>query len=482
MALNEQTEMAFGELSTRIDPVSGNEVPPGAMPEEVRDDIPAQLSEGEYVVPADVLQYYGIKFFEDLRSNAKKDLATLESSGRMGGEPIEREDDLPFSDEELNIYDDADPMQANLGGMVRGYEEGGTVAVRPGASQREIVLYVNDATGEKQYIQFVMRRGKLVAIPPIPPGFRRDDTPAVAAPVAPVAPVAGGANSNQDEEDTDGKLFVGWENMRDADLLQMAIETTGTVHGIMGKAGFFGKLLGGQDKKFEAEMDRRLNDPKTTSGTRELIKTIRAAKTKPKNIGRRELEALMNDIKGPYYAQPHTLMMSFKERMKRTKFLEEQAKKEKKEEEGNGVVVPVVGVGKGKTPPTVDDDDDDYAYDPNDTWTYQDDPNYAANEVKRKAAAEEAERDRLRNWERQAANDAKAELGVLKAAAAAAREAEANQKAQDEYDRDERNRGYDTVRDTQKEPFTFREKVGGGYTGGFNKGGLASKKKKSKKK
>ena len=37
MALNEQTEMAFGEVPPRIDPVSGNEVPPGAMPEEVRE-------------------------------------------------------------------------------------------------------------------------------------------------------------------------------------------------------------------------------------------------------------------------------------------------------------------------------------------------------------------------------------------------------------------------------------------------------------
>ena len=34
------------------DPVSGNDVPPGSMQEEVRDDIPAQLSEGEFVFPA----------------------------------------------------------------------------------------------------------------------------------------------------------------------------------------------------------------------------------------------------------------------------------------------------------------------------------------------------------------------------------------------------------------------------------------------
>ena len=34
-----------------VDPVSGNDVPPGSTQEEVRDDIPAQLSEGEFVMP-----------------------------------------------------------------------------------------------------------------------------------------------------------------------------------------------------------------------------------------------------------------------------------------------------------------------------------------------------------------------------------------------------------------------------------------------
>ena len=34
-----------------VDPVSGNDVPPGSNQEEVRDDIPAQLSEGEFVFP-----------------------------------------------------------------------------------------------------------------------------------------------------------------------------------------------------------------------------------------------------------------------------------------------------------------------------------------------------------------------------------------------------------------------------------------------
>lgn len=69
------------------DPVSGNEIPPGSMAEEVRDDVDAKLSQGEYVVPADVVRFFGVAFFEGLRSKAKEGLAEMESNGRIGGEP-----------------------------------------------------------------------------------------------------------------------------------------------------------------------------------------------------------------------------------------------------------------------------------------------------------------------------------------------------------------------------------------------------------
>lgn len=132
MAQPEEQQMEAVFKSVRTDPVSGNEVPPGSLPEEVRDDIPAMLSEGEYVVPADVLRYYGVKFFEDLREEAKMGLAEMDANGRIGGEPIEEDmDDLPFSDEELITEDveDEDPeleaqMMASMGGVV-GYQEGG---------------------------------------------------------------------------------------------------------------------------------------------------------------------------------------------------------------------------------------------------------------------------------------------------------------------------------------------------------------------
>lgn len=94
VSMNKQMQMAFmneGGLTDDgmdVDPVSGNDIPAGSMAEEVRDDIPAQLSDGEYVVPADVVRYYGVKFFEDLRERAKMGLADMEANGRIGGEPV----------------------------------------------------------------------------------------------------------------------------------------------------------------------------------------------------------------------------------------------------------------------------------------------------------------------------------------------------------------------------------------------------------
>jgi hypothetical protein len=97
------------------DPISGNEVPPGSLAEEVRDDIPAQLSEGEYVVPADVVRYYGVKFFEDLRGQAKQGLGQMENDGRIGGEPVDM-----MNGEQLSPEEEAE-LQAMIGMAVGGF-------------------------------------------------------------------------------------------------------------------------------------------------------------------------------------------------------------------------------------------------------------------------------------------------------------------------------------------------------------------------
>jgi hypothetical protein len=98
------------------EPVTGNEIPPGSLVSEVRDDIPAQLSEGEYVVPADVLRYYGVRFFEDLRAQAKQGMMEMESDGRIGGTPVDAQG-VPAGgmDEELTPEEEQMLMEA-LGG------------------------------------------------------------------------------------------------------------------------------------------------------------------------------------------------------------------------------------------------------------------------------------------------------------------------------------------------------------------------------
>ena len=227
MALNEQTEMAFGERPPRIDPVSGNEVPPGALPSEVRDDIPARLSEGEYVVPADVLQYYGIKFFEDLRNKAKTELAGLEENNRIGGEPVEDNIDFPFSVDELNVYEDNTPVAANMGGMIRGYQEGGiTDAVLPGTNESIIKTFINDA-GQRLFIRFLNG----IAIPPVPPGYTEEG---VATTTTPTAPPSGSGQQGRDESDEElqkgePEVFArDLEKMNAAQLAQFAAEIAKT--------------------------------------------------------------------------------------------------------------------------------------------------------------------------------------------------------------------------------------------------------------
>jgi hypothetical protein len=135
-------EGGIADDGTTVDPVSGNEVPPGSMAEEVRDDVPAQLSEGEYVVPADVTRYYGVKFFEDLRTEAKQGMGQMEADGRIGGEPVSQTMDNQaggaLTPEELAMLQE---MGMAVGGMVPPPEAVGNTGEYNKGGQ---VLYAQD--------------------------------------------------------------------------------------------------------------------------------------------------------------------------------------------------------------------------------------------------------------------------------------------------------------------------------------------------
>ncbi len=109
------------------DPVSGNDVPPGSAQEEVRDDIPAQLSEGEFVFPADVVRYIGLEKLMMMRQEAKMGLKMMEEMGQMGNsDEATMPDDLPFGITDLIIVDGSEGVdndedkEYNTGGVVFG--------------------------------------------------------------------------------------------------------------------------------------------------------------------------------------------------------------------------------------------------------------------------------------------------------------------------------------------------------------------------
>ena len=119
MALEQQMEMNFGNVPDNtigVDPVSGNEIPLGSNAENVRDDIPANLSEGEIVIPADVVNFHGVKLFEDLRAEAKMGYAQMAQDGRMGGEPMMEDMDIELTIEDLDVMDDEEPVAMARGG------------------------------------------------------------------------------------------------------------------------------------------------------------------------------------------------------------------------------------------------------------------------------------------------------------------------------------------------------------------------------
>ena len=123
MALKEQMAMNFGDVPDNtigVDPVSGNDIPMGSTAENVRDDIPTMLSEGEIVIPADVVNFHGVKLFEDLRAEAKVGYAQMANDGRIGGQPMDDNVDMGMNIsltlEDLETSDDAEPVQMNRGG------------------------------------------------------------------------------------------------------------------------------------------------------------------------------------------------------------------------------------------------------------------------------------------------------------------------------------------------------------------------------
>jgi len=74
--------------------------PPGATPEQVADDIPAMLSEGEYVLPANVVNYLGLKNITEMHQAVLDEIQQMADLGFVenvdeNGKPEDDDDEMP---------------------------------------------------------------------------------------------------------------------------------------------------------------------------------------------------------------------------------------------------------------------------------------------------------------------------------------------------------------------------------------------------
>ena len=82
----EEIEAGLVDEGGMIDEESGNDVPNGALKEEVRDDQPAMLSPGEFVMPAYAVRYFGVENLVKMLRAAKQGMEQLDDMG-LTGEP-----------------------------------------------------------------------------------------------------------------------------------------------------------------------------------------------------------------------------------------------------------------------------------------------------------------------------------------------------------------------------------------------------------
>lgn len=106
---------------------SGNEIPFGSTASEVTDDIPVMMSEGEVVLPGDVVRWHGLKHIMEMRQEAKMGLMAMAMEGQIqtygedaeGGEEEETSYETPegnevdiaqheVTEEEMEYGDDED--------------------------------------------------------------------------------------------------------------------------------------------------------------------------------------------------------------------------------------------------------------------------------------------------------------------------------------------------------------------------------------
>jgi hypothetical protein len=298
-----------------VDPVSGNDVPIGSTQEEVRDDIPAMLSEGEFVFPADVVRYIGLEKLMQLRQEAKMGLKQMEAMGQMGNsEEATMPDDLPFNMADLIIVagDSEEPKEMAQGGVVHmsngGYlpkfVDQGVETAPINIESFDTTLSDPDFSNVKRYVN---KEGKVRFIPfgpdgkplyPIPVGFfpegeLPEDTPTETEEAIPTTDTdSGGGGGSRQVKRSAFQEAGSWTGspldmyIKEADK----VTTYGNVASGVGAAlnpligGFMSIAVKNEKRKILATIDDRIKQAKTEEQKKEL-EDIKERLTNPERKG-----------------------------------------------------------------------------------------------------------------------------------------------------------------------------------------------------
>ena len=107
---------------TGYDEVSGNAIPIGSTAENVRDDIDAKLSTDEYVLPAHVVKYHGLKYIMDMQAEAEIGLMSMHLNGLIQNDQQEESGGEDTSD--ASVSDESDTGQEKTKKKSKTQEEG----------------------------------------------------------------------------------------------------------------------------------------------------------------------------------------------------------------------------------------------------------------------------------------------------------------------------------------------------------------------
>ena len=132
--------------------MDNKEVPFGATPKEVADDVPIMASEGEYVIPANVVRFLGIEKIEKMVGKAKEALAQMgELLGEDDTDGMVEDEELPFSPDDL----EAIPHLAEGGEVTDpGFafpQDGGYTGVKEYKNKDGSVMYIPFVNGAPLY-------------------------------------------------------------------------------------------------------------------------------------------------------------------------------------------------------------------------------------------------------------------------------------------------------------------------------------------